>query len=170
MSSLGRQAITWLPSLPARATALALLCAGLALGCTPDPDGYVAASAEDSAAADRAIERGEHEPAIERLRAIVEREVPASVAEEDARVIRQDAYDRWARVLMGRGEVDEATRVVDRGLALGEREDLFTANLLTTRGRLHEARGRDREAARDYHRALVIEEALLERALGGSDE
>ena len=43
MSSLGRQAITWLPSLPARATALALLCAGLALGCTPDPDGYVAA-------------------------------------------------------------------------------------------------------------------------------
>ena len=154
----------------ARAAALALLSLGLPVACTPDPDGYVAASAEDSAAADRAIERGEHELAIERLRAIAEREVPSSVAEEDARVIRQDAYDRWARVRMGRGDVDEARRIVERGLALGEREDLFTANLLTTRGRVAEAQGRDREAARDYHRALVIEEALLDRALGGSDE
>lgn len=165
MSSSGRHV-----SRGVRALLLALSWALLVPACTVDPEAYVAASAEDSAAADRAIERGEHERAIERLRAIAEREVPASVAEEDARVIRQDAYDRWARVLLGRGDVDAASGVVERGLALGEREDLFTANLLTTRGRIHEAGGRDREAARDYHRALMIEEALLDRALGGRDE
>src|SRR5690606_1033366 len=95
-----------------REALLALSWALLVPACTVDPEAYVAASAEDSAAADRAIERGEHERAIERLRAIAEREVPASVAEEDARVIRQDAYDRWARVLLGRGDVDAASGVV----------------------------------------------------------
>jgi hypothetical protein len=165
MSRSGDHAVGWV-----RAVALALACAALLPACTPEPEGYVAASAEDSAAADRAIESGDDDGAIDLLRTIAEREVPSSVAEEDARVIRQDAYDRWARVRMQGGELEEARRAVDRGLALGERDDLFTANLLTTRGRIHEARGRDREAARDYHRALVIEEALLDRALGGSDE
>jgi tetratricopeptide (TPR) repeat protein len=149
---------------------LALALALALSACTPSPESYVGASAEDSAAADRAIEAGDRAAAIERLRAIVEREVPSSLAEEDARVIRQDAYDRWARVALDAGELDEAEAAVGRGLALGERDDVFTANLLTTRGRIHEARERDREAARDYHRALVIQEALLEQALGGSDE
>lgn len=148
--------------------AAALACV-LASACD-DGRAWMEANRADSAAAERAIERGELAQAARHLEAIAEREVPRGVAEEDARVVRQDAYERWARVEITRGDLDAAQARVDRGLALGEHEDVFTANLLTTRGRIAEARGRDREAARDYHRALRIEETLLDRALGGSDE
>ena len=49
--------------------------------------------------------------------------------------------------------------------ALGLEEDLFFANLLDVHGRAAERLGRDRQAARDYHRAQVINERLLEAAL-----
>ncbi len=150
-----------------------LVCAAaLAFSCGNATDGgaWIEAAQTDSAAADRAIAAGSHDEAAQHLRAIVERAVPSGVAEEDARVVRQDAYDRWAQLEMKRGSHAEAMELVGRGLALGERTDIFTANLLTTRGKIHEETGRDREAARDYHRALRIEERLLERALGGADE
>lgn len=153
----------WLPTIAA-----ALACALLA--ACGDGRAWMEANRADSAAADRAIERGERAEAARHLAAIAEREPPRGVAEEDARVVRQDAYERWARLEMEGGDLAAARARVERGLALGEREDVFTANLLTTRGRIAEAEGRDREAARDYHRALRIEEALLDRALGGSDD
>ena len=148
---------------------------GAALACLVasacgDGRAWMEANAADSAAAERALAACDLDEAALRLRAIAEREVPGEVAEDDARVVRQDAYERWARVEMARGDLDAAAERAARGLALGEREDVFTANLLTTRGRIAEARGRDRDAARDYHRALRIEEALLDRALGGTDE
>lgn len=149
---------------------LALVLAALALAGCEDGRAWMEANRADRAAAERALERGDREEAARHLAAIAEREPPRGVAEEDARVVRQDAYERWARLEMERGDLPKARALVDRALALGEREDVFTANLLTTRGRIAEAEGRDREAARDYHRALRIEEALLERALGGSDE
>lgn len=152
--------------------ALALVCAVVCAGCGSmgaEGEAWMEANAADSAAADSALAAGDRAEAIERLRAIAERERPAAVAEQDARVVRQDAYDRWARIEIARGDAERARQLVERALALGEEEDVFTANLLTTRGKLHEMRGADREAARDYHRALIIEEGLLDRALGGGE-
>lgn len=148
--------------------ALALTCA-LVSGCNSERS-WIEENAADNAAADQALASGHTGQAVARLRRIARRPVPSGVASEDASVVRQDALNRWARIELGRNANEEALRRSDEGLALGTREDVFTANLLTTRGRANEALGRDREAAEDYHRALVIEEALLTRALGGDDE
>ena len=157
-----RRAAAWL--------ALSLTAAALGPGCaatSSPPTGWVEASARDHLAADEAVGRGQLEQAEAALRAVYEREVPAGVAAEDASVVRRDASDRLARLALQRGALDDAERWAEAGLRLGAPDDVFTANLLTTRGRVREARGRDREAAADYHRALTIEEALLDAALGG---
>ncbi len=151
-------------ALASMAVTCALLC-----GCNSERS-WIEENAADSAAADQTLASGHTGQAVARLRRIARRPVPSEVASEDARVVRQDAFERWARIELARGANEEAISRSDEGLALGTREDVFTANLLTTRGRANEALGRDREAAEDYHRALVIEEALLTRALGGDDE
>lgn len=148
------------------------LVLGIALlsGCASDDAGAWMRDVRGwSAEAEAADARGDGVAAIDALARIVEREVPPTVAREDARVVVQDASARLAERLLERGDPERAMRVVEQGLALGEREDLFTANLLAARGLVLEARGDDREAARAYHRALTIHEALLERALGGDE-
>lgn len=141
--------------------AVALVCL-LGSGCDDGARSWIADVRADSEAAE-AGDRGE---AIEALERLLAREVPDGVAQEDARVVRQDAHERLAQLLLEAGDLERARRVVERGLLLGERDDVFTANLLTLRGRIFEAQGRDHEAAREYHRALRIHEALLDRALG----
>lgn len=149
-----------------RASVILALALVASIGCD-DAHGWVELSAADSVAADAALARGAHDEAAAALARIVERPVPSSVAAEDARIVRQDASERWARLSLERGDPQAALERLDQGLALGERGDVFTANLLTLRARVLEAQGRDGEAAADYHRALLIEETLLERALGG---
>lgn len=144
-----------------------LLATASLLGCDDDaPRAWVAASRADSAAAEEARAAGDDDAALRHLGALLGRTVPDGVAGEDARVVRQDACDRAARIHLARGDMDGAMRFVTRGLELGEEEDLFTANLIITRGRVHEATGRDRAAADDYARAITIQEALLDAALG----
>ena len=139
-------------------------------GCADDAREWVEACRAQSEAADAAEEAGRPAAAVEHLERLIARPVPAGVAAEDARVLHQDALARLAGLSLDAGDPERARRFVARGLALGEEEDLFTANLLVARGRAHEAEGRDAEAARDYHRALSIHDALLERALGGALE
>jgi len=154
-----------------RAAATVALFAALLCGCG-DGDarawlGEVRGLSDEAAAAEASDDRG---AALDALTRIVEREVPAAVAADDARVVRQDAYERLARLRLEAGDPEAARAAAERGLALGEREDLFTANLLVQRGRAREASGDDAGAARDYHRALLIHEALLDAALGGDGE
>lgn len=151
-----------------------LLLLLLASGCDDGaPRAWVSASRADSAAATEALTQGDDEAALRRLGALLARPVPDGVAERDARVVRQDACDRVARIHLARGDTRRAMRFATQGLELGqaglelgEADDVFTANLIITRGRIHEAAGRDREAADDYARAIAIQEALLEAALG----
>ena len=139
-----------------RLRAAFVLSLALSTGCADDGAGAWMRDVRGwSAEAEAADARGDGVAAID--------------AREDARVVIQDASARLAERLLERGDPDRAMRVVERGLALGEREDLFTANLLAAKGLVLEARGDDREAARAYHRALTIHEALLERALGGDE-
>jgi tetratricopeptide (TPR) repeat protein len=163
MRDLGRPA-----RLLRRAAALVAALA-LLVGCGDGAARWTRRAAEDSAAAERALARGDRDEAVRRLTALVEREVPSGVADADARLVRRDACDRLARIALARGNAERARRWVAEGLSQGEAEDVFTANLLTTRGRLHEAAGRDAQAARDYHRALRIHEALLDEVLGDEE-
>lgn len=151
-----------------RALAASVLTSVLLSGCASDGAAAwiaeVEAASADAEAAERAGDRGAARDALQR---IVTLEAPDDVAAEDARVVRQDAYARLGELQIDAGDPRSALASARAGLALGERDDLFTANLLAVAGRAHEVRGEDREAAREYHRALVIHETLLELALGG---
>lgn len=148
--------------LPQRVCAL-VVAVLLASACTDDAAAWMEFVASRSAAAGDASDAQAERLLLE----LVRQPVPPSVAAEDRRVVHQDAYDRLARIALGRGDRPTAERHVAAGLALGVRDDLFSANLLTTRGQIHEARGQDREAAADYHLALRISESLLDRVLSG---
>lgn len=149
--------------LHAAAIVLALLFLG---GCADSAATWITDVGGDSARAEAAEQRGDSAAAMEALERLLDRDVPGDIAEDDARVVRQDAHERLARLLFEAGDPERARAEVERGLELGEREDVFTANLLTLRGEIREAAGEDRSAAEDYHRALRIHEALLERVLG----
>lgn len=154
-----------------RAAATLVLLSALLSGCGGDDArawlGDVRRWSDEAAAAEASDDPS---TAVDALTRIVDREIPDTVAAQDAQVVRQDAYERLARLRLAAGDPDGAREAAARGLALGERDDLFTANLLVQRGRAREADGDDVGAARDYHRALLIHEALLDAALGGDGE
>ncbi len=151
-----------------RARLGAVLLAVALGGCGGDDAGaWIEASrvqSEAAAAAAAAHDDDAEQVALERLLALG---VPDAVAAEDARVVRQDGYERLAGLLYRRGDDARALRAIEAGLALGEADDIFTANLWVIRGRVRERRGQDRAAAEDYHRALLVHERLLDAALGG---
>ena len=57
----------------------------------------------------------------------------------------------------------QALADAERGLGYGTAPNLFMANLLVARGAAHEALNDPRAAADDYHRALMMNDALLRR-------
>lgn len=104
------------------------------------------------------------------LREAFEREVPTGVAHEDARVVRQDLAYRLASIALEDDRAEDARGYADRGLALGAATDVFTANLYVVRGQAREALGDAVGAAGDYHEALIVNEALLDRVLDPAPE
>ena len=150
------------------AAILVALLVALSSGCPYVDDGaaWVDETHQASTRADALVRRGDREGARRELRAIVELETPESIAAPDRRIVVQDATFRLAELDLGDGHADAAIQWAERGLGLGQSEDVFTANLLVVRGRARETLGRDREAADDFYRALRINEALLRRALG----
>jgi predicted negative regulator of RcsB-dependent stress response len=77
----------------------------------------------------------------------------------------QDVAFRLGQVMLDEKKPGEALDVCTRGLALGEHEDLFTANLLILRGNIQQELGKPSAAAEDFHQALVINEKLLHKVL-----
>lgn len=106
---------------------------------------------------------------------------PQSPEAED---VRADARALLAKLMIGRGELDEAMRIVDEGLADASRDSFFVANLYTVRGEIHEAlanaasaqgdSGRAmavthrREAIRAYDRSIAINSAIGQRLFDGA--
>ena len=115
--------------------------------------------------ADEALAAGQPDRARTFLNAGLAREVPAEIAGEHARALRQDLWYRLSAIGLAL-EPSQALREADQGLALGRHDDLFSANLLVARGRALQALGRDTEAASSYHEALQIDERLLNAVLG----
>lgn len=94
------------------------------------------------------------------VRQILSLSFPPGAPEADD--VRNDARALLAKLLVSQGQLDEAARTVDEGLAQSQRESFFVANLYTVQGEIHEARaaaldadaGR-KAAATDERRAAI---------------
>lgn len=150
--------------------ALLLLLLALLTACSSSDQAarWVEAVERGTAEADEALASGDVAAAQAALEGVVRLEAPRSVAPDDARVVAQDAA--WRLTLLTLDTPSEALRWADMGLSRGGAGDLFHANLLSARGAALEALGRDVEAARDYHAALLINDALVDQALARAKE
>jgi tetratricopeptide (TPR) repeat protein len=88
---------------------------------------------------------GRTDDAIASVRAILSLRFPANAPEADD--VRDDARALLAKLLVGKGELDEAARVVQEGIAASPRDSFFVANLYTVAGEIHEARAKLLDAA-----------------------
>lgn len=92
--------------------------------------------------------------------------------------VRNDARALLAKLLISEGQLDEAARTVEEGLAQSQRESFFVANLYTVQGEIHEARAaaldgsdtgkaaasQERHAAiTSYDRSIQINERLQKK-------
>ncbi|HET7501908.1 MAG TPA: hypothetical protein VFK02_12915, partial [Kofleriaceae bacterium] len=72
------------------------------------------------------------------VRQILSLPFPRGAPEADD--VRNDARALLAKLQMSQGQLDEAARTIDEGLAQSQRESFFVANLYTVQGEIHEAR------------------------------
>ena len=95
--------------------------------------------------------------------------VPRDVLAMHRRVVHQDLLFRLARAELDGGRPADALAATERGLALGQQPDVFTANLQLARGEALEALGRAAEAASAYFEALEINRKILHHVLDAQD-
>ena len=93
------------------------------------------------------------------VRQILSLRFPAGAPEADD--VRADARALLAKLLVSQGELEEAMRTVQEGLAQSTRESFFVANLHTVQGEIHEARALQHEAEGDAGKAKAVEERRL---------
>lgn len=113
-------------------------------------------------AADAALVAGELSEARAHLSLIAEGDGVEDADAVGVRALRQDAFYQLARLAFAQEDGEVALRCANAGLALGEGGDLYEANLWIARGQAHELLGDPERAAEDYHRALVLNDALLD--------
>ena len=136
---------------------MALTCAA---GCSrraPANDDWGMFVAGQHSQADQRLDAGDAAAARRALMAVLQAGRPV----DDQRLALQDTYFRLARLALDEHQPREALEFADRGLALGMAPHLFVANLLVARAAAEEALRQPRNAANDYHRALLMNEALL---------
>ncbi|HEU0031330.1 MAG TPA: hypothetical protein VFQ53_11905 [Kofleriaceae bacterium] len=115
--------------------------------------------------------------AIASVRQILSLRFPTGAPEADD--VRNDARALLAKLLVMQGNLDEAMRTVEEGLASVSRESFFVANLYTVKGEIHQARAAlmtepqdaakaaaEKRAAIDaYDRSIKINEALQKKLM-----
>jgi len=121
---------------------------------------------------------GKLDDAAAAVRQILSLAFPKGAPEADD--VRLDARALLAKILISKGQVDEAMRVVDEGLASSQRESFFTANLYTVRGEIREVRANNldaedpsktksaperRLAIEDYDKSIQINERLQKQLM-----
>ncbi|MBA3538641.1 MAG: hypothetical protein H0T79_03360 [Deltaproteobacteria bacterium] len=124
---------------------------------------------------------GKTDDAMAAVRQILSLQFPAGAPE--AEDVRLDARAMLAKLLVGKGDLEEAMRVVDEGLVQSKRESFFVANLHTVKGEIHEARAtllvgdgdgeankakiieERREAITAYDRSIKINTALQKQLM-----
>src|ERR1051325_9105282 len=90
------------------------------------------------------------------VRQILSLSFPPGAPEADD--VRNDARALLAKLLTSQGQMDEAARTVDEGLAQSQRESFFVANLYTVQGEIHEARAVAFDAAGESGKASAVDE------------
>ncbi|HEY0193123.1 MAG TPA: hypothetical protein VGC42_18525 [Kofleriaceae bacterium] len=76
----------------------------------------------------------------------------------EAEDVRNDARALLAKLLLGQGQLEEATQVIAEGLAQSARDSFFKANLYTVQGELHEARAAGFDAQGEAGKALAVDQ------------
>jgi hypothetical protein len=145
--------------------AAALCLVGGACARAPRTDAWAVGAAAAHRRADRLLAAGDPAGARAALRALVDDASPEGRAFEAHRLALQDTYFRLARLSLDANDPRQALADADAGLAYGAAPHVFVANLFVARGAAREATGDPRGAAEDYHRALIMNEELLERTL-----
>jgi hypothetical protein len=150
-------------------TCIGAICVALALvACSAktDDEHWLAHVESANEQADRLVAEGRQSEARDVLR---DAEAALRLSgSADAHMVRRDLLYRLAHIELASGNAKAAADWATRGLALGRPNDAFTTNLLIVRGRAFEQMNDPAGASRDYHDALVITEALLDRTLEGS--
>jgi tetratricopeptide (TPR) repeat protein len=94
--------------------------------------------------------------AITSVRQVLSLPFPKAAPEADD--VRNDARALLAKLLMSQGQIDEAARTIDEGLAQSQRDSFFVANLYTVQGEIHEARAAALDAEGEAGKAPAIRE------------
>jgi tetratricopeptide (TPR) repeat protein len=94
--------------------------------------------------------------ATTQVRQILSLRFPTGAAEADD--VRNDARALLAKLLVSQGQIDEATRTIDEGLAPSQRDSFFVANLYTVQGEIHEARAAAADSAGESGKARGMAE------------
>lgn len=76
----------------------------------------------------------------------------------EAEDVRADARALLAKLLVSQGQIEEAMRTVQEGLAQSQRESFFVANLHTVQGEIHEARAAQLDAEGEASKPKAAEE------------
>ncbi|MBI3071090.1 MAG: hypothetical protein HYY84_03080 [Deltaproteobacteria bacterium] len=116
-------------------------------------------------AADEALARRDREAAYATLVGLVGTAERFATERGDKRAVLMDAYFRLAEMALAAKNAPAALLWSSRGLKLGAANDVFSANLLIAKGHAAVALGDDALASESFHRALVINDALLAVAL-----
>ena len=93
------------------------------------------------------------------VRQILSLSFPPGAPEADD--VRNDARALLAKLLVSQGQLDEAARTVDEGLAQSQRESFFVANLYTVQGEIHEARAAQLDTGTDKAKAVEERRAAI---------
>jgi predicted negative regulator of RcsB-dependent stress response len=115
-------------------------------------------------AADRALDEGEPARAKQELSQALSR--LGESKGEQAVWMRQDLLARLAQLELDAGNASAALEVAGRALELGQEPSVPLATLHVLRGRAFEAQGDKKSAALAYHQALLINQSLMDQALG----
>jgi len=94
--------------------------------------------------------------ATAQVRQILSLRFPVGAPEADD--VRNDARALLAKLLVSQGQLDDATRTVEEGLAQRQRDSFFVANLYTVQGEIHEARAAALDASGDPGKAAGADE------------
>lgn len=94
---------------------------------------------------------GKVDDAIAAVEQILTVEFPPGAPEGED--VKLDAHALLAKLLLGKGDLERATKVVDDGIAAATRDSFFLGNLHTVRGELLEARAADLDPKTDEGRA-----------------
>ncbi len=76
----------------------------------------------------------------------------------EAEDVRADARALLAKLLVSQGQIEEAMRTVQEGLAQSQRESFFVANLHTVQGEIHEARAAQLDVEGEASKAKAADE------------